>query len=69
MGIRIKHITTSIAINISIDGLPIFKSSKSEFWPILFNIYGTRATPKIFGLYLGNGKPKKVKERNHLSMK
>lgn len=30
----------SIALNFNVDGLPIFKSSKQEFWPILANIYG-----------------------------
>lgn len=31
----------SIDININIDGLPLFKSSPVEFWPILSNIRGT----------------------------
>lgn len=30
-----------IAINISVDGLPLYKSSGVVFWPILFNIDGT----------------------------
>lgn len=29
-----------IEINISMDGLPLFKSSPVVFWPILFNIHG-----------------------------
>lgn len=35
---KYPHIT-SISLNINVDGLPIYKSSKSEFWPILCNIY------------------------------
>lgn len=30
----------NIEINISIDGLPLFRSSSVAFWPILFNIHG-----------------------------
>lgn len=29
-----------IQLNFNIDGLPLFKSSATTFWPILFNIYG-----------------------------
>lgn len=29
-----------ISLNFNIDGLPIFKSSKRCFWPILANIHG-----------------------------
>lgn len=30
----------SIEINVNIDGLPLFKSSPTTFWPILANIHG-----------------------------
>lgn len=30
----------TIELNINIDGLPLFKSSPTEFWPILANIHG-----------------------------
>lgn len=29
-----------IEINVSMDGLPLFRSSASSFWPILANVYG-----------------------------
>lgn len=29
-----------IGINVNVDGLPLFRSSKVEFWPILANIHG-----------------------------
>lgn len=31
---------TDVKLNINIDGLPLFKSSKIEFWPILGNVHG-----------------------------
>jgi len=30
-----KHFKNPININLSIDGLPLAKSSKSQFWPLL----------------------------------
>lgn len=30
----------SISLNFNIDGLPLFKSSKTSFWPILASIHG-----------------------------
>lgn len=45
-----------VNININIDGLPLFESSKVEFWPILFNIHEiTRLPPMIVGIYSGKG--------------
>lgn len=43
-------------IDIGIDGLPIFKSSKSQFWPILGNVFGY---PDVFviGNFHGHSKP------------
>lgn len=29
-----------ISLNINVDGLPLFKSSKTQFWPILVSIHG-----------------------------
>lgn len=37
----------SISLNFNIDGLPLFKSSKRTFWPILGSIHGTQ----IFTLF------------------
>lgn len=52
----------NILLNINLDGLPIFKSSKYEFWPILANcIYqGDTSDPFIIGIYYGKGKPKNL---------
>nr|CAI5854864.1 unnamed protein product [Callosobruchus analis] len=51
-----------ISININIDGLPIFKSSRYEFWPILFNINEFPYKPMIIGMYYGKGKPSNPNE-------
>lgn len=45
-----------ISLNVNIDGLPLFKSSKIEFWPILFNIHGKpHIAPMVIGIYCGKG--------------
>ena len=50
-----------ISININIDGLPIFKSSNEQFWPILFNIHEfPNLSPMVIGIYSGNKKPKDI---------
>lgn len=55
---EISGIPNVISINVNMDGLPIYKSSKLEFWPILFNIYEIPSIkPMIIGLYCGKGKP------------
>jgi len=51
-----------IQINISLDGLPTYKSSKDEFWPILFNIHKMPdIKPMIIGIYSGKSKPDDLK--------
>lgn len=48
----------TISCNISMDGLPIYKSSKCEFWPILFNVHELpKLKPMVIGIYCGKGKP------------
>lgn len=43
-----------ISCNINMDGLPIYKSSKLEFWPILFNIPELPLLkPMVIGIYCG----------------
>lgn len=45
-------VPSTINLNINIDGLPIFKSSKKEFWPILCNIHDNKLNePFIIGIY------------------
>lgn len=47
----------TISLNINFDGLPLFKSSKSEFWPILFNIAEMPQVPAMtIGIFSGKAK-------------
>lgn len=55
---ELSDIPNAISLNVSMDGFPIYKSSKLEFWPILFNIYEIISQkPMIIGIYCGKGKP------------
>lgn len=48
-----------LSLQINIDGLPLFKSSKLEFWPILGMLHeDTERRPFIIGLWVGVSKPK-----------
>lgn len=52
-----------ISLQINIDGLPLFKSSNMQFWPILGRLVKPCLTsPFIIGLYLGKQKPSSVSE-------
>lgn len=47
----------TISLNFNMDGLPIFKSSKSEFWPILCNITEKPSIrPMVIGIYYRKAK-------------
>lgn len=55
----------NINIAIGIDGLPISKSSTTQFWPILASILidsPLKRSVFLVGLYCGNDKPKYSKE-------
>lgn len=57
------HQFSHISIKINIDGLPIYKSSKDEFWPILANIEeAPEVQPMVIGVYCGKSKPKDVNQ-------
>lgn len=48
----------NISININIDGIPLFKSSKLQFWPILFNITEMpEIAPMTIAIFHGQTKP------------
>jgi len=52
-----------IWLQISIDGLPLFKSSNDQFWPILGKIVlPFKTSPFIIGLFSGKNKPENVSE-------
>lgn len=47
-----------IPLNFNMDGLPLHKSSKTEFWPILMSIAtDTKISPMVVAIYSGVGKP------------
>lgn len=51
----------SISLNINIDGLPVYKSSTKNFWPILCKIHELhKLSPMAIGIYYGKSKPKSV---------
>lgn len=47
-----------VQLTFNVDGLPLHRSSKKEFWPILCNIHNMpRIQPMVIGIYCGEGKP------------
>lgn len=55
---NITLIPESISLNINIDGLPIYKSSREQVWSILCNIFEIPyLSPFVVGIYSGKGKP------------
>lgn len=53
-----QTVPPEIILQISIDGLPLFKSSGISFWPILCRITNTaNSTPFLVSLFCGKGKP------------
>ncbi|KAH9629842.1 hypothetical protein HF086_011492 [Spodoptera exigua] len=54
----IENVPNNISLNINIDGLPLYHSSKQQIWPILGNIYElSQLPPFVIGIYYGHGKP------------
>lgn len=50
-------------MTIHIDGLPLFKSSTIQFWPILVDVADNpRYRPMPIGIYCGYGKPEVIEE-------
>lgn len=46
-----------IKISFNIDGLPISRSSKGQFWPILAHLDNFEFRPFVVGIYYGHAKP------------
>lgn len=50
----ISKLPDQLSLNINIDGLPLYESSREQFWPILFNISELhQIEPMIIGIYCG----------------
>ena len=56
------HEEKKIFLKINIDGLPLYRSSDIEFWPILGQVYYRPAvySPFTIALYCGKGKPSNI---------
>ena len=52
--------TGAVKLDINIDGVPLFKSSQTQFWPIMAKI--DNSEPFIVSLYCGNAKPEPVED-------
>ncbi len=55
---RQKHDTVHLDVNV--DGLPLFKSSKLQFWPMLVKY--SNCIPFIVALYCGKSKPEPLED-------
>ena len=53
-----------IEINVNIDGVPLYKSSSTQLWPILCMIQGF-SSPFIVAIFCGTSKPNQVTEYLH----
>lgn len=53
------HETTNIELLINVDGVPLFKSSRKQFWPILCQVFNHHNCykPFVVAIYCGNNKP------------
>lgn len=55
-----RHDHDSINLSINIDGVPLFKSSKVQFWPILAKFHNFE--PFVVALFCGDKKPYPLEE-------
>uniref|UniRef100_A0A8W7M2U2 Transposase domain-containing protein n=1 Tax=Anopheles arabiensis TaxID=7173 RepID=A0A8W7M2U2_ANOAR len=56
--LRFVKVPSTLSLNIFIDGLPLSKSSPTQFWPILANIYEMpQLSPFTIAIYAGRSKP------------
>lgn len=54
---------TEVSLQVNIDGLPLFKSSGAQLWPILGRLVKPKISkPFVIGLYSGDQKPTSVAE-------
>jgi hypothetical protein len=53
-----KLVCSNIEILVNVDGLPISKSSGSQFYPILCSLFNQKSSVQLVGLYHGYEKPK-----------
>lgn len=51
---------SDIKLQINIDGLPVYKNSSFEIWPILGYFKYVNSNPSVIALFCGNGKPQPI---------
>lgn len=51
-----------LELTLHIDGTPVYKSSKSEFWPTQCDVKGVDMKPFFVSIYLGASKPRSAEE-------
>lgn len=56
------QLSQNVKVNINIDGLPLFKSSSSQVYPILCNLVENYDLVNVIGIYYGDEKPSDVNE-------
>ncbi|XP_048001339.1 uncharacterized protein LOC125238094 [Leguminivora glycinivorella] len=54
---QVRNLPSNIFLTFNIDGLPIARSTKKEFWPILCKIKGLDMSPIVVAIFFGSGKP------------
>ncbi|ODM97414.1 hypothetical protein Ocin01_09266 [Orchesella cincta] len=60
---RNVDIENLITLSISTDGIPIFKSSNIQMWPLLFKIdQALQPKPQVAGIFCGETKPSDIKQ-------
>lgn len=59
---KYKDCPTKLVLEFNIDGLPISKTSKVQFWPIQCSILNVNIRPIFVGIYCGMTKPVSVDE-------
>lgn len=52
-------------LQLNFDGLPLFKSTSTQFWPILGLLQGYTKKPILIGLFCGTSKPNSLNEYLH----
>ncbi|XP_073727161.1 uncharacterized protein [Misgurnus anguillicaudatus] len=59
----ILRTTTNLELQVNIDGLPLYKSSTKQFWPILCTVQNLeQVEPVTVGLFCGASKPNSLEE-------
>lgn len=52
----------NLKLQVSIDGLPLYKSSATQFWPILGTVQNLQEETVTIGLFCGESKPSSLDE-------